>query len=312
MPDETLETTVSAKVVETDEEPFKPDKTIKLEFELEPLEEAPEPFYSPDWLDYWPNTLPPYLPSYSPVPEFEDTPKELIINIETTGTKPWESRLIMIGVLDPNALEPQAINFIEETELQTLNAFLEWWKSTNYTTLIGYNVSFDYRFLYALMQKYRKNAPTWKNAELYDLMQQQKQVKSEFVFGYNPTGKLEEWSTYLLGTQPYAPQENVYKWHKEKNIDELVNFNTDKLTKAYFLWVLDKVVSGTIPGAEVLARPGSPTTATPEGQTPGSNPDTGETVQVQCPNCLQIQEMPKKAKVINCFVCKAPIANPAV
>jgi len=334
VPEEEQFASIKATVVETSEPTFKPPplveppedgpfppdappidtgQAVKRIFAvLEPLEQEQTTIWPPDYLDYYNTILPPYLPEYEPLPEYEAPPKELIINIETTGAKPWESRLICIGVLDPNSLSPEAMNFIQEKEEDTLNEFLEWLNTTEYSVLVGYNVSFDYRFLYALMQKYRKSVPRWKEMELYDLMQQQKQVKAEFVFGYNPAGKLEEWATYLLGTKPYAEQKQLYRWWKEKDVDEIVNFNSDKLMKAYYLWVLDKVVSAAIPGSEVLARPAAPATATPTGMPAGASPQGEETIKVKCPNCLQEQEMQKTAKVINCFVCGTPIPNPAL
>jgi len=280
--------------------------------QLTPIQKEETTYWPADYLDFYKTLTPPHISKYEPLPKYEAPKKELIINVESTGAKPWESRIICIGVLDPNELEPQTINFIQEKEEDTLNEFLEWFSTTEYSVLVGYNVAFDYRYLYALMQRYRKSMPRWKEMELYDLMQQQKQVKTEYVFGYNPPGKLEEWATYLLGSQPYAQQEQVYKWWKEKNIEEIVNFNSDKLTKAYFLWVLDKLVSGTIPGTEVIARPSASETQTlPETQT-STQPEASKTIKVQCPNCLQEQEMLKTAKTTTCFVCGSTILNPAI
>ena len=171
-------------------------------------------------------------------------------------------------------------------------------------------MAFDFRFIYAVLQKYRKELRRWTDLKIYDLMTQQKQVKNEFVPGFNKPGTLEQWSTYLFGAQPYAKQSEVYKWFKEGNTEEIINFNTDKLTKAYGLWVLGKVVEGSIPGAEVLSRPSEPGNQTATGTTPG-NPNSGEeTISVQCKNCKQVQEMPKTAKVVNCVVCGDPIAHP--
>ena len=312
MPQDEMEAGISVKWEETSEEPFRPKAGTTIVAELVPEKRYEATVYSPEYTDFYRTLVPPYIPAYVEVPEFEAPEKELIINIETTRVKPWEGKVICIGVLDPNKGAPEAINFIRETEEETLNEFLEWFEATGYSVLIGYNVSFDYRFLYALMQKYRKSVSRWPKMELYDLMQQQKQVKQALVFGYNPTGKLEDWATLLLGTKPYAEQTDVYKWWKEKNLDEIVNFNSDKLVKSYYLWVLGKLVAGTIPGTEVLGRPGTPTEATPEGTVQGSSAAEVEIITVQCSKCLQGQEMPKTAKVINCFVCGTPIANPAL
>lgn len=307
---EEMQAGISVEWIETDEKPFIPEKTTTIFAELEPLEAEQTTYYTPAWTDFYQSYVLPPPVKYTEVPEFEAPKGELIINIETTAVKPWESRLICIGVMDPNIGAPEALNFIRESEQATIDDFIEWFEQSGYTTLIGYNVSFDFRFIFAVCQKYRRTARNFVAADLVDLMQIQKQVREEYVFGYNPTGTLEDWSTYLFGTVPYAKQEQVWKWFKVGNVDEIVNFNTDKLTKAYFLWVLGKVVSGTIPGAEVLARPSSPTAETPTGNLPGSTSTEEETITVTCPQCMQAQEMPKTAKVINCAVCKTPISHP--
>lgn len=301
---------ISVRWVSTTEEPFRPEKTTEIFAVLEPEEAEQATYYTPGWIDFYNNFVLPPSVKYTELPDFEAPAGELIINIETTAVKPWESRLVCIGVLDPNALEPKAINFIRESEEATIDEFLEWFEASGYTSFVGYNVSFDYRFIYAVCQKYRRTAKNFMSAKLQDLMQIQKQVKEEFVFGFNPNGTLEEWSTYLFGTVPYAPQKQVFKWIEERNVDEIINFNSDKLAKTYMLWVLNKVVSGTIPGAEVLSKPSAPTAETATGMPVGSSNPGDETITVQCTKCLQAQEMPKAARVINCSNCGTPISHP--
>ena len=305
-----LQAGITVEWLQTDEEPFRPEATTEIFATLTPLAADESTYFTPDWTDFYNTTVLPSPVSYEALPQYQTEARELIINMETTGALPWESRIVVIGVLDPNALEPQAINFIQESELATIDEFLSFFEQSPYTTLVGYNVAFDYRFLYVVCQKYRKTATALMGSKLYDLMQQQEQVKDSFVPGFNKSGTLEEWSTYLFGSQPYAEQEQVFKWIKEGNTEELVNFNSDKLAKAYGLWVLNKVVEGSIPGEEILARPGTEAESTPQGTQPGSLESSAETIPVQCPSCLQTQTMPKTAKVVNCIVCGEPIAHP--
>ena len=301
---------ISIKWVSTTETPFRPEATTEIFATLTPLEAEQSTFFDPDWTDFYNHlVLPPGI-GYDVLPEFEAERNELIINLETTSTLPWEGRIIAIGVLDPNALEPQAINFIQDSELATIDEFLAFWEQSPYTTIVGYNVAFDYRFIYSVLQKYRKTLDGWTEMRLYDLMQQQKQVKDSFVPGFNKAGTLEQWSTYLFGSQPYAEQKKVLKWFKEGNTEEIVNFNSDKLAKAYGLWVLNKVVEGSIPGAEILARPSTEAEQSNPGPTSDNPGHAVEQIPIQCPNCLQDQTMPTTAKVVNCKVCGEPIAHP--
>ena len=312
MTDNALETGITVEWIETDELPFIPEQSTELFLELEPIEIDEVTYYPPDYVDDYKTYYLPPKTSYTKVPDFTAPKNELIVNVETSALVPWEGRAIAIGVLDPNELEPQTIEFIEETEEQTLDAFIEFFENNGYSTIIGYNVAFDYRFLYALMQKYRKTAVKFMDADLYDLMQQQKQVKHEFVYGFNKAGTLDEWALYLFGMEEYASMEQYFRWVKEGNIEEIANYNDDKLVKAYFLYVLHKVVEGTIPGLEIISRQTTPTAETPVGSSLHDSAEGEEMIKVACPQCRQEQSMSKRDKVINCFVCGEPIANPSV
>jgi len=305
-----MQASLQVEWIETDEEPFRPDATTQIFATLEPLAADEASFYTPTYTDFYKSSVLPPSISYANLPQYESAKRELIINLETTSTVPWEGRIVVIGVLDPNALEPVAMNFINETEEATIDEFRDFFDQSPYTTIVGYNVAFDYRFIYAVLQKYRRTLASWTGLNLYDLMQQQEQVKPAFVPGYNKPGTLEEWSTYLFGSQPYAEQSQVFKWIEAGNTEEIVNFNSDKLAKAYGLWVLNKVVDGSIPGAEILARPGA---AQPEAEllpVPGAGAAPDTTIPVTCPSCLQTQTMQRTAKVVNCTVCGEPIAHP--
>ena len=307
---EALQAGITVEWIETTEEPFKPEATTQIFATLTPLAADQTTFYTPGWTDFYnSNILPPTI-SYGTLPEFEAEKRELIINVETTSLLPWEGRIVAIGVLDPNALEPQAINFIQDSEEATIDEFLTFFAQSPYKVLVGYNVAFDYRFIYAVLQKYRRTLLGWTEIGLYDLMQQQEQVKDAFVPGFNKPGTLEEWSTYLFGSQPYAEQEKVFEWFEEGNTEEIINFNSDKLAKAYGLWVLNKVVEGSIPGAEILARPSTEQQAEVLEPIPDNPGHAIETIPVQCPECLQDQTMLKTDKVVNCKVCDTPIPHP--
>jgi len=332
MAEEEQNASIRATVVKTTEETFKPPAIFEMpetvdEFiegesinagnavkqifaVLEPNVREENTYYDPEYLSFYDYILPPAISSYQKLPEFTADKKELIINIETTGTKPWESRIICIGVMDPNEAKPVTMNFINETEQETLQEFVEWLKTTPYDTLIGYNVSFDHRFIYVAMQKYRFELATWRKMKLFDLMQQQKQVKDSFVYGRNPEGKLQDWSTYLFDLPEYAPQKQVFAWFKEKNLDEIANFNSDKIVKSYFLYVLGKLVDGQIPGAEIIARQSTPETTTETTPLQEATNNRAENIDVQCTNCLQKQTMLKTAKTKPCDVCGTTIVNP--
>jgi len=332
MPETEQTAKITATAVETNEEVFVPpaytsipaelepdraDEVVNTQEEaagvfavLEPIEQENKTTYSQEWLDFYRNYLQSPYTTYTSLPSYEEEQKRLVINIETTAVNPWEARLICIGVLDPSVSEPTIQQFLNPTEEETIKEFVDWINSTSYSELVGYNVSFDYRFLYALMQRYRLVCPAWLTMDLYDLQVQQKQVKQSYVSSTQKAGTLEQWCTYLLGTQPYAEQKKVYEWLKAGNTEEILAFNEDKVTKSYLLYTLNKVVAGTIIAVTGAGTEAKTEATASEGRRYPSATESNAEIQVKCPSCLSDQFMYKSQKAINCFVCGTPIANP--
>lgn len=301
---------INIDVIKTSEQPFIPGQTTTVFAELTPTQQTQSTFYSPDYSQFYSTIQPQTILTYQPLPTFTAPASELILNVETTTLNPWEGRIMNIAVLDPNELNVNPMIFFDENEETMINAFLDFFEASAYNTFIGYNVSFDYRFLYAVMQRYRKNAPNFMQAKLYDLMEQQKQVKQSYVYGSNPTGKLDEWIDYLFGVKPFADQKQVYAWWQGKEYEKIAEFNADKAIRAYSLWVLNKVVEGSIPEEKVAKRYTGETSSSPASSSSSSTQSVPETINVQCSQCKQEQAMNKTDKVINCFICGNPIANP--
>ena len=312
MAEEEMNAGITVTWRKTTDKPFEPSEPYTITAVLTPEQEEEQTFYSPEYTSEFQSWLPPWLAKYPEIPSYELAQKELVINIETTRVLPWESRLVCIGVLDPNAAAPEPMNIIADSEEEMLDTFLAFYEDSGFSEFVGYNVVFDYRYIYALCEKYRKPAPKFMEAELYDLMQQQEQVKDKFVPGYNKAGTLDNWLEYLLGWKPYAKQEQVWKWWKEKNFDEIVNYNTHKLLGAYSLYTLDKIVKGEIAtgGATAVAGLGEEKEET-EAELSAEYPSP-EKITVTCPRCMQRQEMPQTEKTIPCKVCRTPILNPGL
>ena len=95
---EEMQAGIRVEWIETDQEPFRPEKTTEIFATLEPLEADQASFFTPQYTDFFNSSILPPAISYEKLPDFEAERRELIINLETTGTLPWESRLVVIGV----------------------------------------------------------------------------------------------------------------------------------------------------------------------------------------------------------------------
>jgi len=229
MPVEEFVADIRTSVVETEEPTFKPGEK-KIEVVLQPLPEE-EPYYPP-YEPYEP------LPPYDKLPFLPLTPpkKSVILDIETTGANPWDSRIISIGVRDVDPGKEIMI-FSDPDEKIMLEQFISWYTSQGFNEIIGYNVSFDYRFIYAKCLRYLVKCGAWFNSSLFDLMNVMKQVKREFVYGYNKPGSLGEWAAYLWNEKKLLSISELLKAWKDKRIEEILEHNKHDVELVYLLWL---------------------------------------------------------------------------
>ena len=232
---EPIKASIETRIVETTEQPFIPGGK-RIELVLQPLPEE-EPF----------------TPPTAPVPELpiEEFPgelflppekKSLVLDIETTGIMPFNSRIICISAMDVN--NPMDIKqFHDLDEEKMVREFINYFDQNNFTEIIGYNVAFDYRFIFAKMMRYGIRSAKFVGADLYDLMQVMKQVKTQYVFNQNKAGHLHEWVEYFFGMQiAHTPQDILKAW-KDKRIDYILDVNKKDVEATYRLWYLVNYVS---------------------------------------------------------------------
>lgn len=188
----------------------------QLTFELQPV--GDDSYYEPGTWNY------PISPTY----QAKDI-KSVILNIETTGIKPWESRIICISAIDLGDPLLPVIHFIDKDELQMVKGFLDWFNYGGFNEVIGYNVAFDIRFLFVTAMKYQLKWSQLAEVDLYDLQQVMEQVFAKFVYGNNPSGKLDDWAKYLFATEPPISQEAVLEAWVKEDFTSIKNFNEYKV-----------------------------------------------------------------------------------
>lgn len=266
-------------------EVFVPPEQPPLEFELTPTEEA-APEQQPETLPFTPATY-----EFPPIKPVTPVKKPLVVNVETTGVSPVDSRVISIGVKDPSTPDARPMVLIDEDEKRLVEAFFDFYESQGYDTLIGYNIGFDYRFLFVEAMKFRYPAPGFTGSDLYDVMTQMKQVRQKFTPGFNKPGTLDEWAKLLLGLEPKNTQAEVLEAWANKKFEIITEYQEYKVEAAFELWALAQGVFGK---AEL------------EETTPATVPEehsSEATKVVHCSNCGQEHIIPASADEFTCKVC---------
>ena len=159
--------------------------------------------------------------------------KKCIIDIESTGLLPWESELICIGIRGCN--EDDNIKIFHGEEESILKNFMDYYKRKNYTEIIGYNLSFDFRFIFAKCLQYNIKCKSFFNSSLTDLMKIMKSGRN-FYGSTNRPGKLDEWVVFLFKDGKIPLPDRIHKLFEQGRIDEIIRYNKKDVQITYQLY----------------------------------------------------------------------------
>ena len=220
---------------------------------------------------------------------------ELLVNIETTDAKPWKGRIYSIAFQDlsvPNSL-PEVLTSDNEEEL--LIRFLDIFNQINPDTLVGFKLAFDHRYIFNKLMLHRLQSKAWADIELRDVKQLLDQVKEEFVYFPDKTGKLDDYGKSLLGKGKYGTQENMLKRYLAKDFDYVKAFQENQLDVTNGLYQLHRFSSSG--SSQTPISTPNPGTSTPTTNiNPGNVNSSG---QKQCVNCLAFNPL----DATECLVC---------
>lgn len=160
--------------------------------------------------------------------------KKCILDIETTSFTPWiDGRIICIGIKDIDSGEIEVFN--DEHEETLLIKFFQYFNKKNFREIIGFNLSFDIRFVFSRCLKYRIPAHGFFEVVHTDLMMILKGVKKGY--NYNKPGTLDEWTTFLFRKSKLFKNTQVSSLYKEGRIEEIIEYNRNDLELTYGLWM---------------------------------------------------------------------------
>ena len=249
------------------------------------------------------------ITEFKAFPDFIVSKKSLVLDIETTGTTVTKSRLMSIGFLDPSEETPIPNVFIDENEEKVLQQFIDFYESGGYTEIIGFNLPFDFRFLFVKLMRYRMQAPNFLASRIYDLQDVFNKVRPGQVFGRNKSEKMDAWVGHLFGLEKTLTIKELFSAWKKKEFDKIIEYNGNDVVLTYALWLADQHVKGNI-SVELPATATTGTTIEQESaatvQVKGK--DVGKR-QVFCSACVNQQEMVGVEAKFRCKVCGNPNFN---
>lgn len=166
-------------------------------------------------------------------------PNSCFIDTESSNFSPLSGRLIVIGLKDTTNKDSYVFHDDEETIL--IKSFLAFYNEKEYTTMIGYNLKHDTRYIFAKCLKYKIPAGRFFQSTQIDLM--------EYMKGnaFNRPGKFQEWMTSLGRPSPRHP--SIRDLYNQGKLDAIIDHNERDLESLDILWnrinlVLNKTIEG--------------------------------------------------------------------
>ncbi|GAG39009.1 unnamed protein product, partial [marine sediment metagenome] len=124
--------------------------------------------------------------------------------------------------------------FQDEHEETLIMQFLKYFNKKNYNEVIGFNIPYDLRYIFAKCLKYRIPANGFFSLKQTDLMMILKNVKQGYNF--NQPGKLNDWTKTIFGKQKLYQNTEIPELYRRGRIKDIIEYNTQDLQLEYELW----------------------------------------------------------------------------
>lgn len=151
--------------------------------------------------------------------------RKLILDIEAENGDPKTGRILCVGTID--TVRNKTIVFMDEFEYCMLERFVRYFNYHGFTEIVGFNVTFDMRFLFAKCMKYGIKTGNLFKAKTTDLMQIMKSVNG--MPSMNRPGKLGEWGEYLFNTGKLKKACSANQLFRMRRFSDLVDYNKQDL-----------------------------------------------------------------------------------
>jgi uncharacterized protein YprB with RNaseH-like and TPR domain len=245
-----------------------------------------------------------YLPTVS-TPKAEAEPlrldKHMVIDIETTGTSPLDSRMIMVTIWMLGEPKSSMVTFADEDEEALTIEVLDYIGTRAPEWLVAYNSTFEMVFLSSRMARYQVASKAFYAAKIYDIMDWCKWGSSKKVGTYQKAGPLEDWAVLLFGeAKPYDVETCLAEYEKGNLKPFYVHNRWDVATEGDIYRII-----------KYLEQMSEYEEAPPAlKEIVGTRRQVIGTVDVQCKVCKQVQVYNCANEEQICFICGAPLSYP--
>lgn len=159
----------------------------------------------------------------------------LVYDLESTGLDPWSSALFCIGLKDVQKDRTNVIR--EDCEEEMVRKFIRYVNRRNFDKVVGYNIGFDDRFIFAKCMKYDIRANGFFHSyetERVDLMDKMQLPYSSYCM--NDSGSLDDWVQYLFGEEKSEDNGDIPAMIERGEYDKVESYCEKDVELTYKLW----------------------------------------------------------------------------
>ncbi len=158
--------------------------------------------------------------------------KSCTLDIETESVTPTDGRIICIGVMDADT--EKVVVFHDPDEKLMLARFVGYYERNGFEEIVGFNVLFDVRFLFAKCLKYGIPSRRLFSSKFTDLMMTLKSVRN--IYNFNKPGTLNEWVSFLFNEVKSLDASTVPLLYSQGKIQDVIEYNKKDVELTHKLW----------------------------------------------------------------------------
>jgi len=227
--------------------------------------------------------------------------KIICYDTETTGTDPWDYRLIGCSFWDLSKPISTMVSFFSFDEREVTKQIAEYLRAEKPDALVQYNNGFDERALLTRFMLYQEKVPGWNKIQQIDIMEILKKGTTQSIYSSQATGAEEEWLYYFFGEKkPYTIAE-CFEGIRNGSLERFKIRNRTCVESEGSLYLLFREVTDeeSLQGVET-----KPTIVDIDEQAKAN------VCLIKCPTCEAINDVPCNSHDNTCWRCLGSIPDP--
>jgi len=227
--------------------------------------------------------------------------KIICYDTETTGTDPWDYRLLVCSFWDLSKPVSEIVTFEGWDEEKLINEIAAYLNEEKPDALVQYNNGFDERALLTRFMLYQVPVPGWNGIDQIDVMDILKKGTTKSIASSQGTGTEEQWLYYFFNEKKPFTIEECFEGVRNGDLTRLIIRNRTCVESEGSIYLLFRYVTDAEPlvGAET-----KPTAVhiTKEAE--------AGICLVKCPTCDAINDVPCTSKGNTCWRCLGNLPDP--